>query len=352
VSKTRRKIPVAIETDLLYKSRHICSICNAEGKSVIIHHIDSDPSNYSNDNLIVLCLSCHDQVEKEGKLGRKFRKPELLKYRSDWEEKVKQRFHPIIDSQHIDMKQLVNLLDSYFHGINKSIFGKTSSEQQMFLNKENNVNSLFLKDYLISLLGSDDTWNCMLCIIDKQQSYSFPTEDELMSHFVKEHAKPEWWKKYEKLKYVDNINNDTKHKTSTKITEFVKTNYFNPKDFEEFLWGLTMLEPFTGDSGRPPMSAQRFVNLFKLMRECNLKVSDAINLRKRDFDLKHKTIMIRYPNSDKVQKTITLPKDDIWIQKFLLYYNNKDKIFSTTAKTVRQYAKDACRLTGLPSSKN
>lgn len=163
-------------------------------------------------------------------------------------------------------------------------------------------------------------------------------QKELGTHKVK-------IKKYQDK--VANTNNHMKYRTSTKITEFSKTNYFNPKDFEEFLWGLEKLEPFTGDSGRPPMSAQRFLNLFKLMRECNLKVSDAINLRKRDFDLKHKTIMIRHTNSDKVQKTTSLPKDDMWIQRFLLYYNGEDKIFPTTTQTVRQYAKDACRLAGL-----
>lgn len=347
MSKTRKKIPISIETDLLYKSHHTCSVCNVEGKGVIIHHIDGNPSNYSDDNLIVLCLSCHDQIEKEGKLGRKFRKPELLKYRSDWEQKVKQKFHPVIDYYHMDIKQFENLLDNHFHKIKKSIFEKTSSEQQILPNKENNVNALFLRDYLISLLGSDNAWNCMLCIIDRQQSDSFPTENDLMSHFAKEHAKPEWWKKYDKLKGVGNTNNYTKNQTSTKITEFSKTNYFNPKEFEEFLWGLSLLEPFTDDSSKSPMSAQRFVNLFKLMRECNLKVSDAINLKKRDFDLKNKKIRIRYPNSYKVQRISILPKDDMWIQKFLLYYNDKDKIFSTTAKTVHQYANDACRLAGL-----
>ena len=134
-------------------------------------------------------------------------------------------------------------------------------------------------------------------------------------------------------------------------SEFSEANYLNPNDFEEFLEWLVRLEPFHSDTEKPPMSAQRFVNLFKLMRECNLRVSEVINLRKGDFDLKHKIIMIRYPNSDKVQRTITLPKDDIWLQKFLLSYNDEDKIFPTTSETVHQYAKDAYILGGL-NSKN
>jgi len=146
---------------------------------------------------------------------------------------------------------------------------------------------------------------------------------------------------------VSNTNNYMKYHTSTNITEFSETNYFNPKEFEEFKWGLRRLDPFTDDSDRSPMPSQHFVNLFKLMRECNLKVSEIINLKKGDFDFRHNIIMIRYLNSDIVQKTIIMPKDDIWIQKFLLNYNDEDKIFPINSQTVYQYAKDACRLAGL-----
>jgi|SRR5579872_5732627 len=136
---------------------------------------------------------------------------------------------------------------------------------------------------------------------------------------------------------------------SPEIPEFSKANSLNPIEFKEFLWGLVHLDSFTSDTENPPMTSHYFVNLFRLMHECNLRVSEAINLRKGDFDLRHKIIMIRYPNSDKVQKNVTLPEDGTWLQKFLLRFNDEDRIFPTTSEIVYQYAVDACRLAGLDS---
>jgi len=134
LAKIRKKIPIAIETDLLYKSHHTCSICNINGIAVHIHHIDGDTTNYSDDNLIVLCLVCHDRVEKEGKLGRKFKKFELLQYRSDWEQKVKQTFQPVTNFDHYPIQQFQNMLDEHVGKIEfmltKKSSGKKSSKKE------------------------------------------------------------------------------------------------------------------------------------------------------------------------------------------------------------------------------
>ncbi len=80
---------------------------NIERNGVQIHHIDADTKNYSDDNIIVLCLDCHDRVEKRINY-EKFKKIELLKYHADWErqnpifkETVKITITPILSTPSI-----------------------------------------------------------------------------------------------------------------------------------------------------------------------------------------------------------------------------------------------------------
>jgi hypothetical protein len=127
----------------------------------------------------------------------------------------------------------------------------------------------------------------------------------------------------------------------------VEINSLSEPLFDKFLFWLIRLQPFVSDSDKPPMSAQRFVNLFKLMRECNLNIYEVLNLRKDDFDIKNKTITIRYPNSDEVQRTTAIPKNNEWIQKLLWHYNDEDVIFTVDSKIVEEYAYNAKDLAGL-----
>jgi hypothetical protein len=127
----------------------------------------------------------------------------------------------------------------------------------------------------------------------------------------------------------------------------IEINSMSEPLFDKFLFWLIRLQPFVSDSNKPPMSAQRFVNLFKLMREYHLSISEVLNLRKNDFDIKNKIIMIRYQNSDKVERTATLLKENGWIQKFLWYYNDEDFIFTVDNQTVVEYANNAKNLAGL-----
>lgn len=58
----RPRIPDQLKNKLLVEAGHTCSICGHSG--VQIHHIDGNPANNSEDNLIVLCLMHHDEAEK------------------------------------------------------------------------------------------------------------------------------------------------------------------------------------------------------------------------------------------------------------------------------------------------
>ena len=77
-------------------------------------------------------------------------------------------------------------------------------------------------------------------------------------------------------------------------TEYCKTtNYLTPYLFyNKFLFWLIRLQPFVSDTGRPPMNADSFVLLFRLLYGSGLRVSEALNLKKQDIDLNHRLLTI------------------------------------------------------------
>jgi hypothetical protein len=84
----RVPIPEDTAAEVLFNQRRTCCVCNIQGKSVQIHHIDEDPSNNDPANLAVLCLECHEQTQINGGFGRKLRATEVTKYRDDWVRRV------------------------------------------------------------------------------------------------------------------------------------------------------------------------------------------------------------------------------------------------------------------------
>jgi hypothetical protein len=69
--KIRVPIPTEIERKLLVESGHKCSVplCN-ESFSLSFHHINGDPSDNRQSNIIVLCRNHHDKADR-GKIDRK-----------------------------------------------------------------------------------------------------------------------------------------------------------------------------------------------------------------------------------------------------------------------------------------
>lgn len=69
--KARIAVPKGTERKLLVESGHKCSVplCN-ESHTLEIHHIDGDPSDNREANLIVFCRNHHAMAES-GKIDRK-----------------------------------------------------------------------------------------------------------------------------------------------------------------------------------------------------------------------------------------------------------------------------------------
>lgn len=91
MAKTRIPIPVDIEASVLFKAEHICSKCRNSRLDVQIHHIDGDPSNNKENNLMVLCLQDHSVASSKSTMSKGYTQAELKKYKEDWESIVKER---------------------------------------------------------------------------------------------------------------------------------------------------------------------------------------------------------------------------------------------------------------------
>lgn len=68
----------------MFLSDRTCCVCRKEGKSVQIHHIDSNKKNHDIGNLCVLCLECHTETQIKGGFHRKLNAEQIILYRDDW----------------------------------------------------------------------------------------------------------------------------------------------------------------------------------------------------------------------------------------------------------------------------
>jgi hypothetical protein len=101
--KSRPRISVDLEADVLYKSDHTCSVCRTRGIGVQIHHIDGDPTHNTQDNLMVLCLEDHNKASSRSPLSKAYTPIELKKYRTEWEKIVQTRREALIEPSKITL---------------------------------------------------------------------------------------------------------------------------------------------------------------------------------------------------------------------------------------------------------
>ena len=90
-SHMRIPTPKDVEADVLFKANHTCSICNDPSIGVQVAHIDDNPSNNNEANLIVLCVNHHDKAHLKSPISKSYTKQELKKYKNNWGNTVKLR---------------------------------------------------------------------------------------------------------------------------------------------------------------------------------------------------------------------------------------------------------------------
>ncbi|MBN8913085.1 MAG: HNH endonuclease [Rhizobiales bacterium] len=62
MSKSKRvRPPAPMRERLLSRNAHRCCVCKASGVGLELHHVDGDPSNTTDANMAVLCVTDHDR---------------------------------------------------------------------------------------------------------------------------------------------------------------------------------------------------------------------------------------------------------------------------------------------------
>ena len=163
--------------------------------------------------------------------------------------------------------------------------------------------------------------------------------------------------------------------TNLQLSENV-TNYLDPKSFELFL-GQIPNYPFIR-----LMSQEDWYVLFRVVYGCGLRISEALTLRKSDFQLEHQILTIQHAKTakkkcpkctrikkDDFKKSIIIILDDckkcnnqrfiIEVQRTTILKNdvpvisnylksiNRDIVFPTTRQTAWIVTKELARLAGL-----
>lgn len=94
---TRKTVNPKIQTNILTKSRRRCALCfglegNTSEKRGQIAHIDGNNQNNRENNLVFLCLNCHDKYDSTNSQSKGHLKDELLYYKNQLEKWVKLNF--------------------------------------------------------------------------------------------------------------------------------------------------------------------------------------------------------------------------------------------------------------------
>jgi len=86
----RPPIPEGDVIKLLCESRSTCCVCRSETESIIIHHIKywEESHSHSEENLVVLCLNCHDKAHSKKELTQNLTPSKVKELKRRWLNKV------------------------------------------------------------------------------------------------------------------------------------------------------------------------------------------------------------------------------------------------------------------------
>lgn len=84
MKKSRIKIPRPLGLQVLYASARTCCVCRVPRKPVEIHHIDQNPSNNVEPNLVVICRNCHDEAHTKHSMSNNLSVGHLKHAKKTW----------------------------------------------------------------------------------------------------------------------------------------------------------------------------------------------------------------------------------------------------------------------------
>jgi len=128
-----------------------------------------------------------------------------------------------------------------------------------------------------------------------------------------------------------------------------QTNHLTRDLHNRLNWGLQHLEPFTSETGRPPMTSFDYIMMFETQRDLGERNGETINHIKEDFDINHRIVKIYDPKTAKggYQKTTITPRFAPILENYLKRFSNSDRIWDIDRQNAWRYAKDAGRLAGI-----
>lgn len=138
-SKNKTRIPTGRSDAVLFEADRTCCICEDCSKPVQIHHIDDNPNNNLEDNLVVLCLDHHHEATVGSGIGRGLSPGQIRKYRKFWLEKVRARRENALTNLAVDEEVHEASLESLAcHEIRRihSCLNETEWDKQILLLKE------------------------------------------------------------------------------------------------------------------------------------------------------------------------------------------------------------------------
>jgi len=94
---SRRQILAEVLHRVLVRSRRRCCICYGLNRDTAIKagqvaHIDRDSSNSDEDNLVYLCIPCHDKYDSKSRQSKNFTALEILHFRKELDNALESAF--------------------------------------------------------------------------------------------------------------------------------------------------------------------------------------------------------------------------------------------------------------------
>lgn len=87
----RTPIPRSLSLRVLYESARTCCVCRNPSRPVQIHHIDKNPTNNVEDNLVVICSFCHGEAHTKHELSQNLSGDKIKEFKHRWVDEVRER---------------------------------------------------------------------------------------------------------------------------------------------------------------------------------------------------------------------------------------------------------------------